>query len=76
MLSFDLPREGIVHLRIFNIAGRHVRTLVNGATMPAGTRSVFWDGRDDMQRRVASGVYVVRLESLGDRQVQRVVLVR
>ena len=46
-------------ISIYNIAGQHVRTLVD-RNMTAGYYSVAWHGRDAMNRRVGSGVYVVR----------------
>jgi flagellar hook assembly protein FlgD len=52
-----------------------VRALVN-ANFGAGARSVFWDGRDDAGRIVASGVYLYRLEMNGQLLSKRLVMVR
>jgi flagellar hook assembly protein FlgD len=51
-----------VTLSVFDVAGRRVRTLVDG-WMRAGPHSSRWDGRDDGGRAVASGVYFARLEA-------------
>jgi subtilisin-like proprotein convertase family protein len=59
-IRFDLPRRGQVSLRIYDVAGRLVRTLVDGE-MPAAQHSVVWDGNDQTGRRQASGVYYYRL---------------
>ena len=60
-------------LELYDLGGRLVRTLVRAA-QPAGQYQVTWDGRDDHGRRLASGVYFVRL-SLGARQqVKRLVI--
>lgn len=63
-LRFDLPRSGSVSLTIFDIQGRRVRTLVDGQ-MDAGRHQITWHGRDDVGRRVSSGVYFYRLNTEG-----------
>lgn len=74
-IQFTLPRAGDGTLAIYDLAGRRVATLVDG-TLPAGTASFTWDGRDGAGREAPSGVYLVRLSS--GRTVQRcqVTLVR
>ncbi len=52
-------------LGVYNVAGRLVKTLVSGKTDP-GRQTVVWDGRDNVNKRVASGIYFVRL-SAGER---------
>lgn len=59
-LRFDLARSGRVALEVHDLRGRRVRTLDLG-TASAGVHDVVWDGRDDEQRDLASGVYLVRL---------------
>jgi hypothetical protein len=54
-IDFSIPREGKVSLRIFDVRGRLVATLVDGR-MPAGSHSVDFDGA-----KLASGVYMMRL---------------
>jgi hypothetical protein len=62
-------------LRIYNIAGQLVRQL----TLPAldeGRGMVLWDGLDDSGRRVASGLYLSRLQVGGFHQTGKMVLLR
>ena len=59
-IRYDLRRDGHVVVRIYNVAGQEVRTLVDEQQL-AGQRKVTWDGRDDYGRAVASGVYVYRI---------------
>ena len=75
-LRFDLATSGPVTLRIHDLRGRVVRTLVRGETLPAGTRVLHWDGRDDAGRDAASGIYWVRLDCAQGRETQRAVLLR
>jgi hypothetical protein len=57
-----LARPGRVRLDVFDIGGRLVRTLADGA-ISASTADVPWDGRDASGRPAAPGVYVLRVES-------------
>ena len=50
-----------VRLRIYDVSGRLVRTLVNGSKDP-GPYTAIWNGRDDLGRSVASGNYYARIE--------------
>jgi len=62
-IHFDLPVGGRVRLEIYDIAGRHVRTLVDGALAP-GSHVSEWDGRGD-GGGLHAGVYFARLEAPG-----------
>ena len=53
-----------MHLAIYDVAGRLVRSLVAGR-VPAGYHATVWDGKDDRGHAVASGVYLYRLEAQG-----------
>jgi len=74
-LQFGLPASQHVTLTVYDIAGRCVRTLVDGALEP-GWHEVLWDGRNDNHRAVASGVYFCRLESQGSVLVKKLVLLK
>jgi hypothetical protein len=63
-LSFALPREANTSVRVFDVAGRMVRTLVDGI-LPAGQHEVAWDLADRTGSRVGVGVYFVRIASEG-----------
>lgn len=73
VIAFDLAKAGMVRLRIYDVAGRLVRTLADGAH-PAGRHEVVWNGADHAGRRVAAGVYFARLDS-GGIHVQRAITV-
>ncbi|MEZ4387985.1 MAG: FlgD immunoglobulin-like domain containing protein [Candidatus Krumholzibacteriia bacterium] len=72
---FTLPAAAAVHLRVYDLAGRRVRTLAAGIPLDAGLHALAWDGRDDAGRIVPSGVYLGRLEAGGQRLTARVALV-
>ena len=60
-IQYALPSSGEVYLRVYNLQGELVTTLVAG-TKTAGEHVVFWDGRNRLGDRVASGIYIYRLE--------------
>ncbi len=61
-VSYHLPATGQVNLKIVDLKGRLVRTLVDGIQR-AGLHEVPWNGMDDGSRPVSSGVYLVVLET-------------
>jgi hypothetical protein len=71
-ISYSLAQESPVSLRVYNVAGRLVRTLVSG-TGEAGPHDIVWDARDDHGVRVAAGVYFYRMNA-GSWQSQRKVV--
>lgn len=63
-IQFVLERDAYVSLRVFDVQGRVVRTLLN-SYLAGGPRVVGWDGRDDAGRSLASGTYFLRLQGGG-----------
>lgn len=74
-IAFSLERPSRAVLRIFDTAGREVRTLVDG-DLPAGPHSVSWDGRNGRGEAVASGIYFYRLEAGGFTRTMKMALLR
>ncbi len=64
-----------VTLRIFNVLGQEVRTLVD-EPQAAGMYSITWDGKDNAGREVGSGVYFYRLASGDYQTTERMLLVK
>lgn len=61
-IPFSLPEQASVRLKVLDLLGQEVATLVEGET-PAGGHSVVWNGRSTTGRDVASGIYICRLEA-------------
>jgi len=74
-ISFAVPRAGHVSLKVYDLAGRHVRTLVDG-DLPADTHAVVWDGRNTSGRQVSSGAYYYRLNAAGHAETKQMVLIK
>ncbi|MCX7994487.1 MAG: hypothetical protein N3A65_01775 [candidate division WOR-3 bacterium] len=62
-ITYTTTKSGSVILKVHDATGRSVRTLVNRPCEPAGTKTVYWDCKDENHRKVAPGVYFLRLES-------------
>ncbi len=75
-VRFDLASRARVDLRVFDVAGRVVRTLTAGRVLEAGRHDVAWDGRDDAGRAVGAGLYFYRLDAGALRETRRMVVTR
>ncbi len=74
-ISYSIPKAGFVSVKIYNVIGQGVKTLVNRNQMP-GNYVVRWNGRNEMGQPVASGVYFYRI-SFGKRQlIKKMLLLR
>ena len=61
-ISYSLPNNDQVELKIYNTKGQMVKTLENGAK-PAGFHEVTWNGTDKYNKTVATGVYFYKLKT-------------
>ncbi len=75
-ISFDLARRTRVTMRIYDVTGRLVRTLVDGGELDAGSHSTDWNGQNESGAKVAAGLYFYRLEAGAEAETRRMVLVR
>jgi hypothetical protein len=71
--ALSVPHE--VDLGVFDLAGRHVRTLVHG-TWAAGEHTLDWDGRDDGGAPLRHGVYVLRARAGFDVATRKLVILK
>ena len=74
-IQFSLAKKGKATLKVYNVTGALVRTLVDGE-MGAGRYQAAWDGRNDRGKQTASGVYLYRLEAPGRAAVKKMVVLR
>ena len=75
-ISYDLPESGTVHLGVYDVAGRLVKSLVDGEAVAAGRHEVQWDGRDKAGRVVSAGIYLCQLDTGGYSETRRMALVK
>lgn len=75
-MEFDIPSPGgDVEISVFDVNGARVRTLVD-RHHEAGTHSVTWTGRNDLDSPVASGIYFVRMTAPSFTQTRKLVLLK
>jgi hypothetical protein len=60
-ICYSLPTSADIRLNIYNLQGEKVRTLIN-QHQSAGTFEISWNGRNDNNVRVASGIYIYGME--------------
>jgi hypothetical protein len=78
-IPYQLPQDASVIVRIYNFKGQPIRTIELGQ-QTAGTyltkdRAVYWDGRDHIGEKVASGVYFYTLQAGDFSATKRMVIV-
>jgi hypothetical protein len=69
-IGFQIADRGRVSLKVFDMLGREVATLIDEEKQP-GEYEVRWDAGDN-----ASGVYLYRLAAGGSQQIRRLILVK
>ena len=61
-IQYDIPHTARVVLKIYDMLGQHVKTLVDEVQAP-GQKSEIWEGKDDQGNVVSSGIYFYQLQS-------------
>jgi len=74
-IQFDLPMQGQVKLRIYDVLGKEINRVVDGV-YSGGIHSIRWDGKSDAGIHVSSGIYFVRLESGNFVDTKKIVLMK
>jgi flagellar hook assembly protein FlgD len=74
-IRFSVDRQTAVSLVIYDLLGQEVRRLVDEVMSP-GTRTLSWDGRDDLGRPQASGTYIYRLKAESFLEAKKMVLLK
>lgn len=74
-IRFDLPEAIRVELKIFNILGQEVATLVDDVRN-AGAYRILWDGKNAAGLTVASGIYVYQIKTANFQDAKKMMLIR
>jgi len=74
-IRYSLSRAGYVSLKVYDLRGRLVKTLVDGA-VDAGRHEAVWRADDDSRRRVASGVYLYLLQTEEGVRTRKMAVIR
>ncbi len=74
-LQYDLTKDGIVNITIYDMMGRIVKTLVNGS-QSAGFKTVQWDATNDRNKPVSAGLYLYTMQKGQHRETGKMVLIK
>jgi len=74
-IQFEIPKNSFVLLKIYNVLGQEIKTLMN-EKKTAGIYRISWDGRDRYGQLVKSGVYFYHLKSENFSQIRKMIYVR
>ena len=74
-ISYQLQEKTDVSLEIYNVKGQKVVTLLN-TMQDKGKHSIAWDGLDDQQKTVSSGIYFYRLNTGKFTKSQKMILMK
>ena len=74
-ITFDVPKTGFITLRVYNLLGQDVQTIVSKSMIP-GRYTVEWNGNDMMNNSVASGVYFYELRGESFISRKKMLLIR
>jgi hypothetical protein len=75
VIQYEIPEAAPVKLVIYDILGRHIKTLLNSVQVP-GYKTVIWDGTDEAGRPVSAGIYITIIESGNFKDIRKMVLLR
>ena len=61
-ISYQIPFDALVNITIYDMNGRSIRSLVD-EKQSEGSRSIFWNAKDDNNRPVSAGIYLYKIQA-------------
>jgi len=74
-IEYELPSRAQVILKIYDLLGREIRTLVE-ASQNAGNHAAVWDGKNDAGQELSSGLYVYKLSAGNHVRTKKLLLLK
>ena len=74
-LRYDLSKDELVNIIIYDMMGRIVKTLVN-KSQTAGYKSIQWNATNDRNKRISAGLYMYTIQIGEFRQTRKIVLLK
>jgi len=74
-INYELPRKGFVNIRVYDLMGRNIRSLLN-MVQDAGYRSVQWNATNDLGQPVTAGMYIYTIQAGDFRQTKKMLLLK
>jgi len=75
IIKFNIAEQSKVKLTIFDVLGKEVATLVN-TELKAGAYSIIWNATDNFGKKVASGIYLYRIETAKFNKTMKMLLLK
>jgi hypothetical protein len=75
VISYRLSVSSNVKLTIYNILGQKIKTLVN-SFQSAGEHTIVWNGTDERDQHVSSGMYIYRLETMSSTTQRKMLFIQ
>lgn len=74
-IKYQLPKSSLVTIKVYSLLGQEIRTLVN-EQKTAGYYSIKWDGKDNRNEDVATGVYLLQIKSGEFSKIRKMLMIR
>lgn len=74
-IRFDVAKESVVKLQVYNLKGQLVKKLVDNKLNP-GTHSVVWNGTNANNKKVSSGIYFYRISTGKENVTNKMILMK
>lgn len=75
LVKYTVPKPSKVEIKIFDISGREVKTLVNKES-PPGASSISWDGTNNAGKKQVAGVYLLKMKVNNSESVEKLILTK
>jgi len=74
-ITFSLPETEHINLSVYNLKGQLVKILAD-EILPAGENNLIWNGKNELDRKVSSGIYLLRLKSDNETATKKIMLMK
>ena len=74
-ITYSIPQPGKVLLKIYDVMGRSIKTLVN-AKVAAGIYNIQWNVNDEKEQAVPAGIYFLRMEATGFSEIKKLIVLK
>ncbi len=75
IISYSLPNDGMIELKVYNIKGQLVKTLVKGEQL-SGSYETVWSGKDNNEKNVSSGIYFYKLSTKDETIMKKMLMLK
>lgn len=74
-ISFEIKEAGNIKVEIFNMKGQKIKTLLD-ERINSGKHSVIWNGKNNKNKRVSSGMYFYKVSINGNQKINKMIMLK